>query len=155
MAPEMQRFRESFLYDEGALLVDEIVRMDPDERAIDAILDTTRSLPYADLQRVTDLHPAHVSGPDLIMVTVNLGCMHAWFFHGCRWDEGWVGFGNRIHNAEFRQLIRRGPPLRLESRELRSRRGPRRVMIRYKFRFLQEDEVVYASEQTAMFVAPD
>jgi hypothetical protein len=151
-AAEMERFFETFMYQDDAFLVDEIVRMDAEERAIDAVLDTTRSLPFADRQRVSASHPAHVSGPELIMVTASLGCLHAWFFHGCRWDEGWVGFGNRIHRAEFRKLGRRGPPLRLESREIRSRRASRRVVIRYKFRFHQDDELVYASEQSAMFL---
>jgi hypothetical protein len=151
-AAEMERFLETFMYHDDAFLVDEIVRMDAERRSIDAVLDTTRSLPFADRQRVSASHPAHVSGPELIMVTASLGCLHAWFFHGCRWDEGWVGFGNRIHRAEFRKLGRRGPPLRLESREIRSRRASRRVVIRYEFRFRQNDELVYASEQSAMFV---
>ena len=94
---------------------------------------------------------AAISGPSS-MATASLGCLHAWFFHGCRWDEGWVGFGNRIHRAEFRKLGRRGPPLSLESREIRSRHSSRRVVIRYQFRFRQDDELVYASEQSAMFV---
>jgi len=149
---EMQRFLDTFMYRDDVFLVDEILRMDPEERAIDALLDTTRPLPFADRQRVSEIHPAHVSGPELIMVTGSLGCLHAWFFHGCRWDEGWTGFGNRIHRADFRTLGHRGLPLRLESREIRSRRQAERVVIRYEFRFRQEDELIYVGEQSAMFV---
>ena len=151
-AAEMQRFRDTFMYRDDAFLVDEILRMDPEERVIEALLDTTRPLPFADSQRVSAIHPAHVSGAELIMVTGSLGCLHAWFFHGCRWDEGWTGFGNRIHRADFRTLGRRGPPLHLESREIRSRRQAERVVLRYEFRFEQEDELIYFGEQSAMFV---
>jgi hypothetical protein len=40
----------------------------------------------------------------------------------------------------------------MNSRETRARVGPRRVVIRYEFRFLQEDHLVYFGDQTAMFV---
>jgi hypothetical protein len=40
----------------------------------------------------------------------------------------------------------------MHSRETRSRAGPRRVVIRYEFRFSQEDRLVYFGDQSAMFV---
>ena len=86
------------------------------------------------------------------MVTGSLGCLHAWFFHGCRWDEGWTGFGNRIHKAEFRKLGVRGPRLELHSRETRSRAQSKRVVIRYAFEFRQDGELVYVGDQSAMFL---
>jgi hypothetical protein len=86
------------------------------------------------------------------MATGSLGCMHAWFFHDCRWDEGWAGFGNRIHRADFRRLVVRGPDLRMTSRELRVRAGPKRVVLRLEFRFWQEDALVYSGDQSAMFI---
>ena len=78
--------------------------------------------------------------------------MHAWFFHGCRWDEGWAGFGNRIHRADFKRLVRRGPDLRLTSRETRTRVGPIRVVLRFEFRFWQDGQLAYFGDQSAMFV---
>jgi hypothetical protein len=93
-----------------------------------------------------------VAAAELLQATGSLGCMHAWFFYGCRWDEGWAGFGNRIHRADFKELARIGPPLELVSRETRSRVGERRIVLRYDFRFTQEERVVYAGDQTAMFV---
>ena len=149
---EMQRFLDSFMYHDDVFLVDEILKLDTEQRSIDAVLDTTRPLPIADRQRVSDVHPSHVSGPELLMITGSLGCLHAWFFHGCRWDEGWTGFGNRIHRAEFRKLGLRGPSLTLQSREIRARRQAERVVIRYEFHFKQEDELVYFGEQSAMFL---
>ncbi len=154
---EMQHFLDTFLYREEAFLVDEVVSLDAERRAIEARMDTTRPLPFASQQRTDARHPPHVAGGELLMLTANLGCLHAWFFHGCRWDEGWAGFGNRIHRADFKRLARIGPPLRLESRETRTRVSARRAVLRYEFRFWQHydgrgEELVYLGDQTAMFV---
>ena len=72
-------------------------------------------------------------------------------FHACRWDEGWAAFGNRIHRADFKNLARIGPPLRLESRESRSRQSEKRVVMHLAFEFWQEDTLIYRSEQSAIF----
>ena len=149
---ELARFRETFLYREAAFLVDEVLHLDPEARAIQARLDTRRPLPFAAEQRTSAGHPAHVAAGELLMATGSLGCLHAWFFHGCRWDEGWVGFGNRIHRADFKSLARIGPPLALHSAETRARRGPRRVVLRIEFRFEQEGRLVYRGDQSAMFL---
>lgn len=148
---QMKHFLDTFLYREEAFLIDEIVTMDAEQGLIEARMDTLRPLPFAAAQRTSANHPGHVSGAEVIMITGGLGCMHAWFFHGCRWDEGWAGFGNRIHRADFKQLARLGPPLELSSRETRRRVGPKRVLLRYEFEFKQEGKVVYVGDQTAMF----
>jgi hypothetical protein len=154
---EMRRFLDTFLYDENAFLVDEIVKLDAQARAVEARLDSRRPLPITSAQRNDARHPAHVSGAELLHATGSLGCLHAWFFHGVRWDEGWTGFGNRVHRADFKRLARVGPPLRLESRETRSRVGEKRIVIRYEFHFWQEqgpgekEALVYYGDQTAMF----
>lgn len=148
----LQRFVDTFLYSEEAFFVDEITRVDTEARAIEAVLDTTRPFPLARCQRTSPLHPAHVSAAELLMATGSLGCLHAFLFHGCRWDEGWAGFGNRVHRADWKRLAVIGPPIVLESRETRTRAGGRRIMIRYAFRFLQAGEVVYLGDQSAMFV---
>jgi hypothetical protein len=149
---ELERFRASFLYEPGAFLVDEVVRADPEKRALEAVLDTSRPLPLSDLQRPSASHPAHVAAGDLLQVTGSLGCLHAWLFHGCRWEEGWVGFGARIHRVDFERLVERGAELRLTSRELRSRVGPRRIVLRLTFEFFQSGARVYFGEQSAMFL---
>lgn len=151
--PELlQRFVDTFLYAADALLVDEIRRVEPETRTLTALLDSTRPLPFARCQRTSKIHPAHVSAAELLMATGSLGCLHAFLFHGCRWDEGWAGFGNRIHRADFKRLAVIGPPVELESSETRTRVGERRIMIRYAFRFRQEGEIVYRGDQSAMFV---
>ncbi len=153
VAPELlQRFVDTFLYTSEALFVDEITRLDADARALDGLLDTTRAFPLARCQRTSAFHPAHVSAAELLMATGGLGCLHAYLFHGCRWDEGWAGFGNRVHRADWKRLATIGPPIVLESKQTRTRIGSRRIVIRYAFRFLQEGQVVYVGDQSAMFV---
>lgn len=149
---ELECFKKTFLYEESAFFVDEILRLDSEAREITARLETDRALPLSDLQRVSPAHPAHVAGAELIMATGCLGLLHAWFFYGCRWDEGWAGFGNRIHRADFKRLVSRGPPLILQSKETRVRTGARRIVIRFEFEFLQEDALVYQGDQSAMFL---
>jgi hypothetical protein len=130
-----------------------VLRLDREQREIEARTDTTRHLPVARYQTGDPgVHPRHVSAPDLLLLTGNLGCLHAYFLHGCRWDEGWVGFGNRIHRADFRSLVTIGPPLLLHSKETRAREGSRRVVLRYEFRFWQEGRLVYFGDQSAIFV---
>ena len=149
---EMQEFLDTFLYKPDAFLIDEVHQMDPDERLIKASLDTCRPLPFRLSQRTDSHHPAHVAAAEILQATGSLGCMHAWFFHGCRWREGWAGFGNRIHRADFKTLAHVGPPLRMQSRETRTRVGKRRIVIRFEFRFQQEERIVYVGDQSAMFV---
>jgi hypothetical protein len=148
---ELSHFLDTFLYRPEAFLIDEVSRMDADEGVIEARMDTGRPLPFAAAQRTSAYHPGHVSGAEIVMITGGLGCLHAYFFHGCRWDEGWAGFGNRIHRADFKRLARIGQPRDLVSRETRTRVGPRRVLLRYAFEFQQEGRVVYLGDQTAMF----
>ena len=153
---EMAHFLDTFLYERGAFLIDEVLAADPDKHTITGRMDTTRELPVAPFQRGDEaLHPRHVSGPEMVLLTGNLGCLHAWFFHGVRWDEGWVGFGSRIHRADFRDLASLGPPMICTSTETRRRVGARRIMLRYAFEFSQQGRVVYRSDQSAMFVKPE
>lgn len=151
-AAEMRRFLETFMYEEEAFLLDEVVRLDKAAREVEALLDTTRTLPLTSHQRAQPGHPAHVSGGDVIMATACLGCLHAWFFHGVRWDEGWTGFGNRIHRADFKTLAEVGPPMVLKSRETGSRIGATRIVLRYEFHFSQAEDLIYYGDQSAMFV---
>lgn len=147
----MRRFVESFTYKEAAFFIDEVRKMDKDEGVVEAVVDTERYLPISAEQRVDPVHPAHVSAGELLMITGCLGSLQAWFFFGCRWDEGWAGFGSRIHRADFKSLARIGPPLDVIAREKVSRLGPRRLVLRATFEFRQEDRLVYVGDQTAMF----
>jgi len=153
---KLAHFRGSFLYRDEAFLVDRVTAVLTEEKALRAQLETTRAFPYARLQRNDAHHPPHVAGADLVAITGSLGCLHAWLFHGVRWEEGWVGFGSRIHRADFKKLTRLGPPLELASRETRARVGERRIVLRCEFEFRQSGDTVYRGDQSAMFLkSPD
>jgi len=70
---ELEHFVSTFPYSSEAFLVDEVLCIDLAQREIEARMDTTRSLPVARYQ-VGDpgIHPRHVSGPDLVLLTGNL-----------------------------------------------------------------------------------
>jgi hypothetical protein len=150
---ELERFIATFLYSREAFLIDDVLRVDREAREIEGQMDTRRLLPVSRFQMGDPhVHPRHVSAPDLLLLTGNLGCLHAYFLHGCHWDEGWVGFGYRIHRADFRRLVTIGPPLHLQSKETRVHVGAKRLVLRYEFRFRQEGTLAYFGDQSAMFV---
>lgn len=149
---ELQRFRETFLYRDPAIFFDEVRHVDHDSRTIESVLFTDRSFPLTAAQRTGPHHPAHISAGELVMATGSVGCLHAWYFHGCDWEQGWAGYGGIIHKAEFRSLAYLGPELVLRSREVRTRVGRDRVVLRFDFRILQEDRAVYVGDHTAFFV---
>ncbi|MDJ0790204.1 MAG: hypothetical protein QNK05_25700 [Myxococcota bacterium] len=152
-AEALETFRKGFLYGPDAFLVDRVVHADAESKTLEAELDTgARNLPYASHQRVGPTHPAHVAAGDLVMATGSLGCVHGWLFHDVRFDAGWTAFGSRIHRADFKELARLGPPLRLRCQETRARVGPKRVVLRLEFRFEQEGKLVYAGDQSAFFL---
>ncbi|RMD85339.1 MAG: hypothetical protein D6815_02115 [Candidatus Dadabacteria bacterium] len=150
---ELAGFVETFIYEPAAFIIDAVLDVDYDQRALRARTETSRHWPIASLQRgPAHVHPRHVSGPELILLTGNLGCLHAYLFHSVRWNQGWVGYGSRIHRADFRELVRLGPPLESCCRETQVRRGRRRIVARYQFEFYQEGRLVFRSDQTAMFL---
>jgi hypothetical protein len=151
-AAETARFLDTFFYGPGAVLVDEVTRADAEAGVIEGRVDTLRRLPYTAEQRGDpNLHPRHVSGGDLLTITGNLGSLHAYFFHGCHWDEGWVGFGAKLYRVDFKNLARLGPPLLVKSTELQKKRLSDRLIIRFGYEFTQGDKLVYVSEQSAIF----
>lgn len=152
-AQEAQRFFTTIPYDPRAFLIDEIVSMEFEARRVRARLDTTKDLPLVALQRGDpQVHPRHIPGPVLVQLTGMLGIVHAYFFHGVRFDEGWIGFGSRIHRADFKRLVRLGPPLELESVETKARTSMGRQVVRYEFRFTQEGKLCYYGDQTATWL---
>lgn len=61
-------------------------------------------------------------------------------------------YGARIHSARFGQLALTGVPLLLLRGWTTSlRRGPDRVVARYRFEFSQGEALVYQGDQTAMW----
>jgi hypothetical protein len=139
-------------YAPEAILFDEIVEIDRGAGRIVARMPTHDRLPLTDRQRAHPRrHPRHVSGALMVHLTAMLGFAHAYYVLGLRHADGWIGYGTHIHYARFGRRAVIGPPLRLEGRTTRVRRIRGSVYVRYAFRFEQEGEVVYESEQGAVW----
>jgi hypothetical protein len=147
---------EAFLadcpYAPEAVLFDEILELDRAAGRVVARMPTHERLPLTDCQRVHPVrHPRHVSGALMVHLTAMLGFAHAYYVLGLRCADGWIGYGTHIATARYGRLATIGPPLRLECRATRVRRIRGSVYVRYAFRFEQEGEVVYESEQGAVW----
>lgn len=132
--------------------MDAILEVDEAESAIKARMPTHAELPLTREQRTHPVrHPAHVSGGLMVHMTGMVGFAHAYYILKLRHADGWVGYGARIHSARFTGLAGLGAPLILEGRALRVRRGKEQIVARYGFRFMQENELIYEGEQTAIW----
>lgn len=139
-------------YGPGGLLLDEILEVDREKGLVRASMSTHEDLPLTREQRVHELrHPRHVSGGLMVHMTGMLGFVHAYYVLGMRHGDGWIGYGVRINEARFHAIARPGPPLLMECVATRVRRAPESVFARYRFRFTQEDALVYESDQAAMW----
>ena len=139
-------------YAPEAILFDEILETDAAAGLVVARMPTHARLPFTALQRAhPERHPLHVSGAVMVHVTGMLGFAHAYFVLGLRHADGWIGYGTHIADARYGRLATIGPPLRLECRATQVRRIRGSIYVRYAFRFEQEGEVVYESEQGAVW----
>lgn len=140
-------------YGPGGLLIDDIVVIDPAQELIVATMPTSDELPLTREQRVHPTrHPRHVSGGLMVHMTGMVAFAHAYYLHGLRHADGWIGYGARIHAARFHALAVPGDPLRLECRANQLRKGTKNVLARYGFKFFQNDKLVYEGDQTAMWM---
>lgn len=136
----------------SAILFDEILEVDRGAGRLVARMPTHEKLPLTELQKADPVrHPQHVSGGLLVHVTGMLGFAHAFYVLGLRHADGWIGYGTHIHRARWGSLARIGPPLLLEARGTRVRRIRGSVYVRYAFRFTQESQSVYESDQGAVW----
>jgi hypothetical protein len=147
---------ESFVadcpYAPEAILFDEILEIDAPGGRVLARMPTRDDLPLTALQRSHPVrHPRHVSGAVMVHLTGMLGFAHAYYVLGLRHADGWIGFGAHIHSARYGRLATIGPPLLLECRGTRVRRVQGSLYVRYAFRFEQERETVYESDQGAVW----
>ena len=139
-------------YEREALLIDEILEVDAAQSRLLARMPTHAGLPLTALQRVHPVkHPRHVAAGGIVHATGMLGLAHGYYVLGLRYKDGWIGFGTNIKEARYGRLATVGPPLLLECRGLRTRRLRGGLYVSYGFRFTQEDEVVYESEQAAVW----
>ncbi len=142
---------DCFYAPEGQL-IDEILEVDKARSFIAARMPVSEALPITNTQRVHPVkHPRHVSGGLMIHATGMMGFAHAYYVLGLRHHDGWVGYGVRIKNARFLALADMAQPMRLECEAKHVRPGPEKFLVRYEFKFLQGDKLVYESEQTAFW----
>src|SRR5512139_727274 len=139
-------------YGPGALLIDDVLRVDEETSAIVARMPTHAELPLTRDQRAhPERHPQHVSGALMIHATGIMGFAHAYHVLELRHADGWIGYGTHIHAARFRRMGRIGPPMTLTCRATSVRKIRSALVARYEFRFEQDGDVVYEGDQTAMF----
>jgi hypothetical protein len=135
------------------IILDKIVEVDRGASRLVARMPCRADLPLTSTQRTHPIfHPLHVAGGLMIHVTGIVGFAHAYYVLDLRHRQGWVGFGARIHDARFRALAQPEEPILIECRATRLRRGPRRVVGRYDFRFSQAGKLVYEGDQSAVFM---
>jgi len=140
-------------YGPGGLLLDEVLAIDADAGLVRARMPTSDDLPLTREQRADPVrHPRHVSGGLMVHMTGMIAWVHAYYVLGLRHAEGWIGYGGRIHDAQFRSLAPPGEPLELECRATQLRRSDKKVFARYAFRFTQNGTLVYQGDHSAMWV---
>ena len=140
-------------YGPCGLLIDEILEVDAALSLVRGVMPTFDDLPLTREQRSHPVrHPRHVSGGLMVHMTGMIAYVHAYFILGLRHRDGWVGYGAKIHSARFRALAPPGEPLVLECKATQVRRGEETVFARYRFRFSQEQTLVYEGDQSAMWM---
>lgn len=97
-------------------------------------------------------HPRHVNGGLLVHLSGIMGIVHSYYVLGLRHADGWIGYGARARDMRFKSIALVGEPIELDCKATHVRKGSKRVVVRYDFRFTQSDRVVYESDQTAMFI---
>ena len=139
-------------YDPSALLIDDIVEIDRAASSIIARMATAADLPLTRDQRADPArHPRHVSGALMIHATGILGFAHAYYVLDLRHADGWIGYGTHIHDGRFRRMGKIGQPMMLACKATSVRKIRGALVVRYEFRFMQLDELVYEGEHSAIF----
>ena len=91
----------------------------------------------------------------MVHMTGVIAFVHTYYVLGLRHAEGWIGYGVRIHDAKYHKLANTADPLILECTATRIRNIRNQYFVRYRFRFLQNEELVYEGDQSAIFSQVD
>lgn len=146
-------FVEDCPYGIEGMLIDAILEVDVPRSRLVARMPSHADLPITRTQKVHPVrHPRHVSGGLMVHATGIVGFAHAYYVLGLRHADGWIGYGARIHHARFHALATPGEPIVIECIASRVRKGEKRVLGRYAFRFTQGDTLVYEGDQTAFWM---
>jgi hypothetical protein len=140
-------------YQPAAVMLDEIVEIDKERGLVRARMSTRPDLPLTRFQRVDPVrHPHHVNGGLLVHLTGMLGFVHAYHVLGLRYREGWIGVGALINKARYPNMALIGKPLELMLKATHVREGNKKKVVTYEFLFTQDENIVYESNQTAMWM---
>jgi hypothetical protein len=154
--PLEQAFIDDCPYASDALLIDDVVEVDREKSMVRVRMPAHEDLPLTREQRTHPTrHPRHVSGGLMVHMTGMVGFVHAYYVLDLRHQQGWIGYGVRIHHARFHNLARMGEPLILKGWTTHVRRGTKNILARYGFEFTQGDKLVYEGDQTAMWQRVD
>lgn len=144
-------FEREALYAPSAWFVHDVLELDREAHRVVALVDTTRLGALVDAQRPHPGHAPHLPGAVAIQVTGTLGNLHAVYVMGLRPTEGWVGYGTHVRDGRFRRMGTIGPPVIATAECTRRRQLGGTWFLDYRFRFEQDGEPVYESEQTAVW----
>lgn len=147
--PIPEDFAAESLYHPSWWCVHDVLEIDREAGRVVALIDTTRLGDLVEAQRPWPGHERHLPGAVAIQVTGTLGNLHAVYVLGLKCSEGWVGYGTHVKEARFRRIGRIGPPVRAELVNLKKRFVSNVWFLSYRFRFEQDGEAIYESEQTA------
>lgn len=140
-------------YAPEGIIIDKIMEVDRAASRLVARMPCHADLPLTRTQRVhPERHPRHLAGGLMVHVTGIVGFAHAYFVLDLRHHDGWIGYGARIHQARFHALAQPDEPVFITCTAKQLRKGGKRVLGRYEFRFMQGDTLVYEGDQTAMFM---
>ncbi|MCA9580867.1 MAG: hypothetical protein KC416_03675 [Myxococcales bacterium] len=140
-------------YGEGGLLLDEILEVDREGSRVRVRWPTHDDLPLTREQRAHPVrHPRHVSGGLMVHMTGMAGYAHAYYVFDLRHRDGWIGYGGRIHEANYLRLAPPGDPIEIEIRCTRHRRTPKKILGRYDIRLSQNGQLIYTGDQTALWM---
>jgi hypothetical protein len=146
-------FFKAFPYKPGGFFLDRLLEVDREHNRITCEVETNnKTFPLLEEQRHHEpLYPRHLPGAIIIHLTGIVGMVAAQILLNLSFDQGWSGYGTRIHRAEFKRLVELGPPLLLEGRITSDRRRGTMAILRYEFRFTQEGRLFYFGDQTAVY----
>jgi hypothetical protein len=140
-------------YAPGGFLIDEVVLVDQEKSRVVVRVPTHDDLPLTREQRVHPVrHPRHVSGGLMVHLTGMTGFAHFYYVLGLRHTDGWIGYGGRLSSVRFKALATPGEPLFIDCTCTSQRRSETRIVSRYDFTITQSGQVVYESDQTAMWL---
>ena len=145
-------FEAECLYDRSAWYMHDVLEIDMEQQRVVIELDTNDLGPLVAAQRQVGGHELHLPGAVMVQMTATLGNLHAVYVLGLRPTEGWHGYGTKIVGARFNSMGRIGPPVIATATATRARQVRGTWFIDYTFEYTQEGEIVYASEQSSVWL---